>query len=139
MTPQDTMRLALERAIQLCQWVSESPHQRGSINGMAAQVQHELREALAQQGEQQPVGTIESRTYEDGTPAGNVVNWVGRNAENDFPDGTKLYAGAAPSAQPLLIDSYINDAHINASDMPNVVVEKLQAAINRAHGIGVQK
>lgn len=33
---------ARARAVQLCDWIAESPHQRGSINGLAAQVRHEL-------------------------------------------------------------------------------------------------
>lgn len=33
---------AINRAIQLCEWIAETPHQRGSINGLAAQVRHEL-------------------------------------------------------------------------------------------------
>lgn len=37
--PSDT----IARALQLCDWIAESPHQRGSINGLAAQVRHELQ------------------------------------------------------------------------------------------------
>lgn len=36
----DAARAVLKSAMQLCQWISESPHHRGSINGMAAQVLH---------------------------------------------------------------------------------------------------
>ena len=43
---------AMRKAILLCEWIAETPHQRGSINGQAAQVEYALRTALAQQGEQ---------------------------------------------------------------------------------------
>ena len=51
------------------------------------------------QSEQQPVAEIVTcEPYEDGsTNPHNGVNWFGRNAENDLPAGTKLYA--APIAQ----------------------------------------
>jgi hypothetical protein len=43
---------------------------------------------------------------------------------------------APPQRQPLNLNDYINDANISAADMPHTVVQKLQAAIERAHGIG---
>ena len=49
-----------------------------------------LRQALAQP-EQEPVATVVKRQYEDGTYAGNALDWTGRNSEDDFPVGTKLY------------------------------------------------
>jgi hypothetical protein len=39
----DEQANAIDRAIQLCEWIGETPHQRGSINGLAMQVAHELR------------------------------------------------------------------------------------------------
>ena len=42
---------AMRKAILLCEWIAETPHQRGSINGQAAQVEYALRTALAQQVE----------------------------------------------------------------------------------------
>jgi hypothetical protein len=54
-----------------------------------------LREKLAQP-EQEPVATVVKRQYEDGTYAGNALDWVGRNCEDDFPVGTKLYTDPQP-------------------------------------------
>ena len=34
---------AMRKAILLCEWIAETPHQRGSINGQAAQVEYALR------------------------------------------------------------------------------------------------
>jgi len=45
----------IERMNMLLQWISETPHQRGSINGMAAQVSDEIRAALAAQEPAQAV------------------------------------------------------------------------------------
>lgn len=33
---------ATKQAIRLCEWIAETPHVRGSINGLAAQVRHAL-------------------------------------------------------------------------------------------------
>jgi hypothetical protein len=56
-------------------------------------------EALAQPA-QEPVATIVARFFEDGTqnPC-HTLEWVGRNAEDDFPVGTRLYT-TPPAAQP---------------------------------------
>jgi hypothetical protein len=37
---------AAEKAKQLCDWIAETPHQRGSINGLAAQAGHALHSAI---------------------------------------------------------------------------------------------
>lgn len=47
MTIPANTREAIRKAILLCQWIAESPHQRGSINGQAAQVQYALEQALS--------------------------------------------------------------------------------------------
>lgn len=39
---------AVRQAAQLCEWIALSPHQRGSVNGQAAQVGYALRAALQQ-------------------------------------------------------------------------------------------
>lgn len=59
------------------------------------ELRSELKALKAQQGE--PVAEIvNSEPYEDGsTNPHNTVNWFGRNAENDLPAGTKLYAAMA--------------------------------------------
>lgn len=36
----------LRRVKKLCEWIGETPHTRGSINGLAAQLEHVLRERL---------------------------------------------------------------------------------------------
>lgn len=37
----------MQQAQLLCEWIAETPHQRGSINGLAAQVLHSISAALA--------------------------------------------------------------------------------------------
>lgn len=37
----------MQQAQLLCEWIAEAPHQRGSINGLAAQVLHSISAALA--------------------------------------------------------------------------------------------
>ena len=80
-----------------------------------------LRAALAQQAEpkgggrlppplqaepaQEPVATVVARQYDDGTYAGNALDWAGRGCENDFPIGTNFYTSppqppAPPANQP---------------------------------------
>ena len=43
-----SLRQAAQQAILLCEWIDKTPHERGSINGMAAQVKHTLEQALAE-------------------------------------------------------------------------------------------
>lgn len=38
---------AMKRALQLCEWIAETPHQRGSINGLAAQLRYELQQEMS--------------------------------------------------------------------------------------------
>jgi hypothetical protein len=65
-----------------------------------------LRAALAQQAEPvEPVATVVARQYDDGTYAGNALDWAGRGCENDFPIGTNFYTSppqppAPPANQP---------------------------------------
>jgi hypothetical protein len=40
---------AADEARSLCQWIAETPHVRGSINGRAAQVNYALSRALCNQ------------------------------------------------------------------------------------------
>ena len=51
--------------------------------------------------EQKPVATVVGRQYEDGTYAGNALDWAGRNCEDDFPVGTKLYTSPQPEQEPF--------------------------------------
>jgi hypothetical protein len=69
--------------------------------------QLEARAALAHQAEpaQEPVATVVARQYDDGTYAGNALDWAGRGCENDFPIGTNFYTSppqppAPPANQP---------------------------------------
>lgn len=100
MTNQDTMRLALERAIMLCQWIAETPHQRGSINGMAVQVEHELQAALSQQGEQPVIQA--SFEYEDAAIVGKTSAPIKRIDKEDDGSLTVVidHWPSAPAAQP---------------------------------------
>jgi hypothetical protein len=50
--------------------------------------------------EQEPVATVVARQYDDGTHAGNALDWAGRNCEDDFPVGTKLFT-IPPHRKPL--------------------------------------
>lgn len=50
--------------------------------------------------QQHPVATVVARQYDDGTYAGNALDWAGRNCEDDLPVGTKLYT-APPKAEPV--------------------------------------
>jgi hypothetical protein len=65
-----------------------------------------LRAVLAQQEEPvEPVATVVARQYDDGTYAGNALDWAGRGCENDFPIGTNFYTSppqppAPPANQP---------------------------------------
>lgn len=43
---------ALKSALKLCEWIAETTHQSGSINGLAAQVEHAARAALAEEAMQ---------------------------------------------------------------------------------------
>ena len=57
----DALRTEIQQAVLLCQWIAESPHRRGSINGQAAQVGYALSQALAAQP--QPVGAGDGNTF----------------------------------------------------------------------------
>jgi hypothetical protein len=48
----------------------------------------------------EPVATVAARQYDDGTYAGNALDWAGRNCEDDFPVGTKLYTAPPPPQRP---------------------------------------
>lgn len=42
----DAHRKLLDDAALLCRWIAETPSQRGSINGKAAQIEHAITEHL---------------------------------------------------------------------------------------------
>jgi len=49
--------------------------------------------------EQEPVAIVVARQYEDGSHAGNHLEWRGRNEANDFPEGTAFYTHPQPKAE----------------------------------------
>lgn len=65
-----------------------------------SRAEDQLRAELAEVKGREAVATIEQREpYEDGTPNPcKTLCWVGDNAEDDFPAGTKLYT--TPPASP---------------------------------------
>ena len=83
-----------------------------------------LKQALAEP-EQEPVAWV---VYDTDN---NDIAWseTGKRLKAETP----LYT--APTPRKPLTD-YINAAGINGADSPHMVVEKLQSAIERAHGIG---
>lgn len=80
-----------------------------------------LKDALAAI-KQQPSGgdvvaTVVERYYEDGTRAGNTLDWSGRNCENDLPVGTKLTI-ATPKPQPMTDERVTGDASDGCGEGP---------------------
>jgi hypothetical protein len=68
----------------------------------------ELEKLKQERGE--PVATVVARQYDDGTHAGNALDWAGRNCENDFPVGTKFYTTPAQLTWVGLTEGDISDA-----------------------------
>ena len=84
-----------------------------------------LRAALAEP-EQEPVAWL----YRD--------SWGTMKLSQIMPPPVGAFpVYTAPAPRKPLTD-YINAAGINGADSPHMVVEKLQSAIERAHGIGEQ-
>ena len=50
-----------------------------------------IREARAEQDKQEPAAIVVAAEYEDGSFAGNRLEWKGNNEANDFPQGTAFY------------------------------------------------
>lgn len=125
----DKMRLkaeaqkALKGALKLCEWIAETPHQSGSINGLAAQVEHALRAALSDDAMQRL--TDEQQMIERGTKAWagvpDATAWV-ENLRGNEPvtDCHGLEQARAAAASNLLAhfgitsaDSDVNVAYLN--------------------------
>jgi hypothetical protein len=99
----------------------------------------EAEDALAQQAEAvEPVATVAARQYDDGTYAGNALDWAGRNCEDDFPVGTKLYT-SPPQRKPLTEKDLrkLADKHLfyQLESYEASGVFALSRAVERAHGI----
>ena len=66
--------------------------------------------AVAEQHKQEPVAWTEQRFYDDGTPNPcSALKWAGRNAENDFPVGTKFYTTPPQRTWVGLTDDEVNE------------------------------
>ena len=130
------IRQAALQAILLCRWIDETPHQRGSINGMAAQVQHALEKALAEP-EQEPVAWMQEMPVsgnEERSVRMTTVKMVADEWDNPIP----LYL--APTLRNPLTEDQIVDIWAGVSmgydDQINII--ELARALERAHGIGEQ-
>ena len=106
---------AMRKAILLCEWIAETPHQRGSINGQAAQVEYALRTALAQQGEQQPVAWYEYNQDLDAWFLAYGHNPKAKTRPLVFGDT----AAPAPQAQPMT-DPCKTCSHFKEGNLPGV-------------------
>jgi len=64
------------------------------------------RQAIAEEEKQEAAAIVVARRYEDGSHAGNHLEWRGRNEANDFPEGTAFYTHPKPKRE-LLTDEQI--------------------------------
>lgn len=107
----------------------------------------EFGECCQKQEQGEPVGRIVQAFYEDGTPNPcNSIEWVGRNAEDDFPIGTKFYT-TSQQRKPLtdeelrVIENKINpNMRWRSSDEEGITLYpqeyyELVRSIEAAHGI----
>jgi len=91
------------------------------------------------QPEHEPVAIVVERQYDDGSSAGNCLEWNGRNEENDFPVGTVFYT-VPPHRQPLT-DEHIERLEalcidpVDASGWGFFNRKNFARAIEAAHGI----
>jgi hypothetical protein len=109
--------------------------------------------AIEQAERQEPLVNIELSRRMAAVKVSNFYGSIIKDAEKEIErlhalytappqqtcNGMPAYEGplsAGQKRQPLNLGDYINDADITAADLPHVVVQKLQAAIERAHGIG---
>lgn len=61
-------RELLQQTEMLCQWINETPHQRGSINGQAAQVGYALRAAMEQPRQERACWTCRYEHQNENVP-----------------------------------------------------------------------
>jgi len=65
------------------------------------------------------------------------IRWVAADGVYGRPtqEDVEQYLGYTTQQQRKSLSAYINSAKINANDLPHIVVEKLEKAIEAAHGI----
>lgn len=104
----------MQQAQLLCEWISETPHQRGSINGLAAQVLHSISAALAApQPEKRLTGLILSE-HRDPMNGASIPNPLKFGAA-PHPGGQDEYeqwrkdGSPAPAPQPARIPAWTED------------------------------
>ena len=68
------LRQAAQQAILLCEWIDKAPHERGSINGMAAQVKHTLEQALAEPDSDYERGFVDGMNLQTKGSVDKAVN-----------------------------------------------------------------
>jgi hypothetical protein len=88
----------------------------------------DLEFEVARQKQNEPVAVVVARKYEDGSHAGNHLEWCGRNEANDFPVGTKFYT--APQQRKPMTDEMIFLCLPQDGDL-----RSFARAIEAAHGI----
>jgi hypothetical protein len=91
--------------------------------------------AIAEAEKQEPVAIVVASQYEDGSHAGNHLEWRGRNEANDFPEGTAFYTHPQPKREPLT-DEQIGQIFRNLpANTPFSSAFDFARAIEAAHGI----
>lgn len=97
----------LNRVILLCQWISETQHQRGSVNGLAAQVMHETQ-AATDQPEPEPYGWTHSGTFwvEVSPKAREYMEAQAAELGEAFK-AFPLYTRPAPAPEPLSVEEVV--------------------------------
>ena len=75
-------------------WAAAIEAANGLLLGATTQPKQEQRNVRALADSEQlgePVAIVVARRYDDGSHAGNQLEWRGRNEANDFPEGTAFY------------------------------------------------
>ncbi len=85
----EAMKLALERIAD-----PRNTHFAGDAQVVAREAL-----AIAEAEKQEPVAIVVASQYEDGSYAGNHLEWRGRNEANDFAEGTAFYTHPQPKQE----------------------------------------
>ena len=91
----------LREALLLCQWIAETPHQRGSINGHAAQVAYAINSALAAQAQAEPVLYIGRMDFNHLRERGQQTLTAYTSPLDPDSNEVALYTAPQPAAQPV--------------------------------------